>query len=272
VKIIVADKSGFCFGVKKAYKMCSGCFGGLFETLGPLIHNEEILAQISEEGGRIINDPSESSGGRVVVRAHGISQCRYAELKKRTSDILDATCPFVLALQESARGFYKEGYSLFIVGQGEHPEIRSITEDIPSRVIFSEEEACAVGFEDRIALISQTTEVEDKFERISEILRGKCNDFKSKNTICLDVRERQKSAVDLAKKCDVVLVVGGRSSSNTRKLHMLCSKYARSYHILDENEIKKDWLNNCEILGIVTGSSTSEDVIYRVRRRAEEMV
>jgi 4-hydroxy-3-methylbut-2-enyl diphosphate reductase len=266
MKIIIADKTGFCFGVKRAYEACEKCFGGNFCTLGEIVHNKEIQEEVRERGGRIVENLNEIAGDKVIIRAHGISDKKHRELRKKTKNIHDASCPFVKNLQFSAKNFAKKGFTVVIIGKASHPEIQAITEDLPeAKVIFSEKEASNFQKCEKIGLISQTTERIEKVQKIKNILKTKCNFLEHKNTICSDVKDRQRSAEKLAKSCDLVLVIGGKNSSNTEKLLEICKKFTKSYKIETENDIDKKWLCGIKKLGLITGASTPERTLNNIR-------
>lgn len=272
MKIIIADISGFCFGVKRAYQLSSQYFGENFQTFGPLIHNPQILEKISKNGGKIAHNIEEISSDTVVIRAHGISKKNLQKIAKKNVKIEDATCPFVKKLHAEAEKFSKEGYQLIIVGQKNHPEIKAITEDNPQAiVVFDEKEAFRVGFYPRIAVISQTTEKEEKVLKIVEILKEKSAEIVFSNTICQDVRMRQKAAEKLAKEVELVLVLGGKESSNTNKIAEICEKYAKTYHIENENELQNKWFQNIETVGVITGASTPEEALKSLLGKLENL-
>lgn len=268
MEIIVAEKSGFCFGVQKACKACEKYFGTDFRTLGPLIHNEEILEKIRRHGGKIIQTPAEAENATVIIRTHGISEKSASELRKRAKIIEDATCPFVQRLQKAAKDFAARDFFLVIVGKAEHPEIRALTEDIVnSTVVFSAEEARVLTFYEKIAVVAQTTEREEKFYEIQEILREKCGELEAMDTMCRDVRTRQKEARELAQKVDVMIIVGGRESSNTKKIFEVSVEETAAYQVEDENGLEPAWFTGCRRVGVITGASTPQETLERVVAR-----
>lgn len=276
MKIIISDVSGFCFGVKRAYSMCKKCFGRNFQTFGPLIHNPDILEKIKKNGGEIVDEIQKISSKTVFIRAHGISKNKLEKLEKKRVEIINTTCPFVERLQETANNFHKKGFKIFIIGQKKHPEILSITEDIKdAKVIFSLEDAKKIKYYKKICLVSQTTERQEKLEQILAILEKKCDQIEFVNTICTDVLRRQKTAKELSKKVELMIVVGGKNSSNTKKLYEICKQNCNTILIENEKEIDLKLLVNMiniKKLGICSGSSTSIETVNKVKEKIENYI
>ena len=272
MEIIIADKSGFCFGVQRAFDIAKKHFGTDFQTFGPLIHNPVILKKITQNKGKIAENIEEINSETVVIRAHGISQKNLQKIQKKAKNIEDATCPFVIRLHQKAKEFTEKGYQLIIVGQKNHPEIKAITEDNPKTIaIFSEEEAKKLAFTKKLAILAQTTEKQEKFYKIIEILKEKSEELVFEETICNDVRERQLSAKRLAKKVELVIVVGGKTSSNTRKIYEICEKITKAHQIEGENELKTSWFKNINKVGIITGASTPTESLEKVIKKIEKI-
>jgi len=270
---ILLEKSGFCFGVKRAYEICQKNFGQSFQTFGPLIHNYEVLKEIKQNGGQICQKISEVKNNKnLIIRAHGISQKKFLKLQKKTNLLQDATCPFVVKLQNEARNFYKNNFFLIIVGQKNHPEIKAICEDCPkAKVIFSLQEAEEIPKQEKIALVAQTTEKEEKFNKIAKIFKKKSKILKIKNTICTDVKKRQKAVRYLSLKVDLLLVIGGKKSSNTKKLFEIGKQNCLTFLIQNKTEIPWKIIKNLkpQKVGLYSGASTNEKTINEIKMALE---
>ena len=270
---ILLEESGFCFGVKRAFLLAKKNFGQSFQTLGPLIHNNEVLKEIEQNGGQICQKVSEVENNKnLIIRAHGISQKKFLKLQKKTNLLQDATCPFVIKLQNEARNFYKNNFFLIIVGQKNHPEIKAICEDCPkAKVIFSEKEAEEIPKQEKIALVAQTTEREEKFNSIAKILKTKSKILKISNTICLYVKKRQKAAQNLSLKVDLLLVIGGKKSSNTKKLFEIGKQNCLTFLIQNKTEIPWKIIKSIkpQKIGLCSGTSTHEKTIKSIKLALE---
>ena len=238
---------------------------------GPLIHNRQVLQEIEREGGTVCENLQELSAPNVVVRAHGISRKKFAQLQEKCARIFDATCPFVKSLQDAARQFSNENFQVVILGQKDHPELRAICEDLPAiQVVEGVGAARRIDFQEKIALLSQTTQSERDFQAVAKVLQEKCRIFAKENTICQDVKNRQKAAAALAKEVDLMFVIGGRESANTRKIFQIVQDLCQAFQIESAAEIpEKVPLNfpweKVEKVGICTGASTPIKVALGVK-------
>lgn len=279
MQIIVAPNSGFCFGVNRAIKKGEEIISkdpNPIATLGPLIHNPQEIARLENKGiipREGINDIKER---KVLIRTHGVSPDIYEQLNTRQLELVDCTCPYVKKVQKIANEYAKQDYTILIMGNKEHPEVKGILGwALNKGFAFKDlDELTQLKFPDdkKICLVAQTTENTEKFENITTFLKSKYPDLIVFNTICSATLERQKAAWELAKNVDLMLVVGGLNSANTQKLADLCRKTGvLTKHIEKAIDIKKAWFNGINVVGVTAGASTPDWIIEEVVRTMEEM-
>jgi len=266
MKIIRASSAGFCFGVRRAYELASRRRNGRVQTLGELIHNPEVLEELDAKGVKAENAISKIKEGVVIIRAHGISEKKLRELKKKKVEIVDASCPFVKKIHAEVKSFVKWGVPVLILGRKQHPEMRAVIEDFPRVEVMQRvsEKRLKKFANQKIALLAQTTEKEERFEQVRKLLKKINARVIAKNTICNATHERQNSAVALAKKVDAMVVVGGKRSNNTKQLFDLVKKITKSFWVENEQDLRKSWFEKVQNVGVSAGASTSEKTISKV--------
>lgn len=239
-------------------------------SLGAIIHNKQVVDALSKRGLRIIKDIGNIKDGYCVISSHGISPRAVSRIRKRGIGIVDTTCPFVLKAQKIARSMSGESYNVLIVGDSAHPEVRSLV-DFACKDVFvigSEAEArrLKLNRNEKYIIISQTTQSTDNFEKVVRaISRKKLEGLKVFNTICKDAQTRQDDARRVAGKSDLMLVVGGRDSANTKRLLEVCKKVLRNSHLVEtEKDLKGEWFKGARSTGITSGASTPEQAVRRV--------
>ncbi len=274
-EVTTAKSAGFCFGVKRAVDMVyrEAEKGSKVCTLGPIIHNEQVVSDMERKGVKVIEDIDEIKQGEeltVIIRSHGVSEATMKKLEDKGVRIVNATCPFVTKIHDIVHDKYKEGYQIVIVGNATHPEVEGIRGwcNDDAYVIGSVEEAenCTLNTEKKICLVSQTTFNYKKFKDIVDILLKKSYDILIMNTICNATEERQTEACTIAKQSDAMLVIGGKHSSNTQKLYEICKKECpNTYFIqtLDDLDLKQ--LQSFRSVGITAGASTPNNIIKEVQ-------
>jgi len=277
MKIIIAKNSGFCFGVRRAIDLAlsfSKKAGNLY-TIGPIIHNPQVIKELEGKGIKVAKKAGEiKENNNVVIRAHGVPKKTLELLKKRKMRILDATCPYVTRSKKYAEELSKEGYRVVILGNPKHPEIKYISSYIPGNKVLlkSESDIKKVGFSKKIGIITQTTQSKENFIRIASMLLNYSNQFKIFNTICPDAINRQKEAQRLARKSDLMLIIGGKNSANTIRLAAISKKIQpRTYHIEEDKELEGKWFQNANTVGIVTGASTPQWIIKEVVEKVKKL-
>lgn len=273
----MAPKAGFCFGVKRAIDMARQTAvdkNSPLYTLGPIIHNPQVVQKLAEEGIVEINDAKDVPPGKLIIRSHGVGPEVLEEAKKHGHTVVDATCPFVSKAQQLARDYDREGYQVIVVGDPKHPEVKGIVSWTGGRaqVVENASQAAKMSGYDRVAVVAQTTQPVKIYNDVVRILQQKGLEVKASNTICLATAERQKAAIELAKKVDVMIVVGGSSSANTGKLTKLCSSTGTpTYQVETAGELKAEWFAGAERAGLTAGASTPSWVIEEVKCRMKEL-
>ena len=283
-KIITAKSAGFCFGVKRAVETVYSEIenGGPIYTYGPIIHNEEVVADLERKGVKVIHsdeDLNKISGGTIITRSHGISREEEEKLLATGAKCVDATCPFVKRIHKIVQDHSAEGYEIVIVGNPVHPEVRGIMgwSSVPVTVIENTQQARAFienggsGSEKEqktrnICVVSQTTFNANKFEEIVAILDKKGYNVRCMNTICNATHERQTEAKEIAKMADVMIVIGGKTSSNSAKLYEICSKEcANTQFVQTWRDLNLSPAGKEQIIGITAGASTPKNIIEEVQ-------
>ncbi len=279
MKIIMAEHAGFCFGVKRAVDAIENALKNSKEvwTIGLPIHNPQEVARLENLGLRVANDESEiPTGAEVLIRAHGEPLDVIERLQARDVKVQDMTCPFVKKAQELAAQMSKEDYHVVLLGDKNHPEIKGILGHVANNsnaeVVANEDEAEKISRHSKIALISQTTQREERLANVAGILTRKSSQLHVCNTICKATGERQDAVRELVTAHDVdgVVLIGGRASANTGKLRDIIK--AHNIEVLwieDENEIESnlDWFKNKNTIGIAAGASTPAWLIDKIKQQ-----
>ena len=277
MEVIVAKTAGFCFGVERAvnqvYDQIKHGSGPIY-TLGPIIHNEEVVRDLEEKGVKVLNSENEISAlteGTVIIRSHGVGKHIYDMLKAQGVQIVDATCPFVKKIHRIVQEQNLQGRRVIIIGDETHPEVEGIKGwgDARTMVVKNEEqmEKLPSFTGEKLCIVSQTTFNYNKFEDIVEIISKKGYDIIVLNTICSATEERQTEAREIAADVDAMIVIGGRHSSNTQKLFEICKKECENtYYIqsLDDLDLKTSQSIRC--VGITAGASTPNKIIEEVQK------
>ena len=286
--ITIAKSAGFCFGVQRAvdlvYKEVET--DAAVYTYGPIIHNEEVVADLEMKGVKVIETPEELKTlptGTIIIRSHGVSEEIHEELCTYGHKIIDATCPYVKKIHNTVRNKTLEGQHIIIVGNRTHPEVAGIigwcksSSSVPNiadyTVIENEEEAEAFDLskERKLCIVAQTTFNYKKFQDLVEIITKKGYDIFAINTICNATEERQAEAYQLAKQSDAMIVIGGKHSSNTKKLYEICKKECENtYYIQKLDDLDLSLLKSYRNVGITAGASTPNNIIKEVHTAMSE--
>lgn len=275
IKIVVSKGSGFCFGVKRAidiaFKIAKKNKG--VYTLGSIIHNPQVIERLQSKGVFPVDDINHKNINTLLIRTHGITKELSKKLSNKKYKIIDTTCPFVKKAQQYAKLLADEGYQVFIIGNKEHPEVKSL-------ISYAGKNSFVVndnhGLENKIikskvGIIIQTTQSIDFLKKITNDILDSIKELKIFNTICSSTSLRLKETKEIAKESDIIIVVGGKNSANTAQLAKLCiSMNIPTYHIETPDEIEYKWFKNVETVGITAGASTPdwiikevEEIIYR---------
>jgi len=273
VEVLVAQKAGFCYGVKRALSLAYEALKEGQEplySLGPLIHNPQVVKDLEGNGLKIIEDMSQIKKGALVIRSHGAPASVFTEAQNKKINILDATCPTVKKVQEYAEFLREEGYQVIIIGDKEHPEVKVIEEYAGknSIVIRDKTEISQHIIQERIGVVAQTTQPGANFlSALSELLKI-AKEIKVFNTLCTSTEARYKESVGLARKVDVMLVIGGRASANTAHLTHLCrQEQPHTFQIEAADDIEIPWLDGKKTIGITAGASTPYWLIEDIREK-----
>ena len=275
MNVTVAPGSGFCFGVKRALKIAFDAAkkgDGPVATLGPIIHNPQVVAKLDEEGLRVVARADEIERGTLVVRSHGLPGRVVDEVRARGVTIVDATCPFVKQAHDRAAQLESEGYAVVVVGEEDHPEVLSITGNLksPATVVDGPKGLSGLGDVGRVGVVCQTTQPLDHLRTVADALLERTQELKIFNTICEATLERQESALELARNVDLMIVVGGKNSANTRRLWELCREAGcDAYHIETKAELEPAWFEGKEDVGVTGGASTPHWIIDEIVRAVE---
>ncbi len=282
MEVIVAKSAGFCFGVKRAVDMVySHAEEKNIYTYGPVIHNEEVIKDLEKKGIKVINGPKEAESaapGTMIIRAHGIKQNEYGIIEQAGHKIIDATCPFVLKIHNIVREAAEKGDFVIIIGDENHPEVQGIKSCAygRSKVIDNETDALAFIKNDinkykNVIIVSQTTFNSNKFKYLVEIFqKNSYININVLNTICNATEERQAEAAALAATVDAMIVIGGRSSSNTQKLYDICRNVCRNtFYIQTADDLDYSKLCGLRRVGITAGASTPHIIIEEVQTKCQ---
>jgi len=271
LEIVVANSAGFCFGVKRAIRMAFDAARKhpppLF-SLGPLIHNPQVVRQLEEVGVTTIDDLRVVERGTVILRSHGVTKDDLALLKTRGLPVVDATCPFVKKAQRYARSLSTQGYTVVIVGDRGHPEVQGILSYIEGEGIAagSPNEVRVRPSVRKIGVVAQTTQVYENFQDVVARALTLAREVRAYNTICDATHIRQQESVELARRVDSMIVIGGYNSANTSRLTNLCrAAQPNTHHVEMEQEIDAAWFEGVGTVGITAGASTPNWLIDRVR-------
>ncbi len=272
MKVRLAETLGFCYGVKRAVQLAfaAATAGEKGATLGPLIHNPQLIAELAEQGiGCKEKTADFESGETIIVRSHGVGPEVYKEIEARGLKLIDATCPSVALAQKKAAAAVAEGYFPIIIGEKNHQEVKSLLSHAGNEAVCVEEnkDICDIPARPRYAVVIQTTFEEAKFRQLlAEIKAARGGEYKVESTICPATAQRQQAARELAAQADAMVVIGGRDSANTRHLYEIVERICpRSYHIETAAELRPEWFINCETVGITAGASTPDRLIKEAK-------
>ncbi|AOY77242.1 4-hydroxy-3-methylbut-2-enyl diphosphate reductase [Clostridium formicaceticum] len=273
MKVILADYSGFCFGVEKAIvttfeELDKEDKNQKIFSLGPLIHNVQVVKELEARGVDVIEDIELVSEGSVIVRSHGVPKKIYEAADRKALTLIDATCPFVKRIQTIVEDHYKEGYTIVIIGNPQHPEVVGINGwcDNKALIIQEEEEVKKLPNIEKLCIVVQTTMSISQFEKIAAALEKKAKEVVKFNTICSATKQRQKSAKDLAQKVDAMIVIGGYHSSNTQKLVSICNdiRPTATFHVETAKDLPVEELKQYDLVGVTAGASTPKWIITEI--------
>ncbi|MBF0606692.1 MAG: 4-hydroxy-3-methylbut-2-enyl diphosphate reductase [Candidatus Magnetobacterium sp. LHC-1] len=270
MKITVAKRAGFCFGVKRAvniaFDMASKKEGVC--TLGPIIHNPQLVQRLEDQGVHCVNEPHQDMKS-VIIRTHGIPIQMHDRIVDMGIEVIDATCPFVKKAQQYAKLLKEENYQVIILGESVHPEVKSIMSYVGQDVIVVEDEHVPERLKTRVGIVVQTTQPVSALKRLLNNIVERVKEIKIYNTICNSTALRLKETSEISSTVDIMIVAGGRNSANTTQLANHCQGIGvRTYHIEMASELEPFWFNGVNHVGVTAGASTPgwiiEEIIERI--------
>jgi 4-hydroxy-3-methylbut-2-enyl diphosphate reductase len=274
MQILRAAHLGMCFGVRDAIALArEHADAGPLTILGDLVHNPTVLGTLEAKGVAVAQDVSDVKTPTLMVTAHGTSERTLARTRALGLTVVEATCPLVHVVHRASAALAREGYHVVIVGQRDHVEVRGLTDDLDRdnfNVVLERHDVLALEEHPRFGVVAQTTQAVGKVRHLVDLIRRRFpqSEVRFLDTVCKPTKERQSAAVEMAREADVVIVVGGRSSNNTRELVKTCARYcARVHHVETDVDVRPEWFEAAKVVGLTAGTSTPDEVIDRVEAR-----
>jgi len=275
VEIKKAKVQGFCFGVAITLKKAEEAIDAREEvtTLGHVVHNPQMVESLQQRGLRNATSVDEVDTGALFVRAHGLPVEVYEKAKEKGLEIIDATCPMVTKIHVQAEKLKADGYKIIVVGDPNHPEVKGTLSHVPGAwCIETIEDVEKLPRGSRVGVVVQSTYSRERFTDIVRALIAKYYEVRAVNTICTDTNNRQSEALELSKEVEVMVVVGGKTSANTKHLAELSELHgARAYHIEGPDELEARWFDGVRVAGLMSGASTPGWLVDQVAQRMEEL-
>lgn len=277
MKIILAQRAGFCFGVKRATSIAAQAADQYHRicSLGPIIHSPQMVKKLEEKGVEVVSRVEDIPEGAVIIRSHGVTSHEMGDILSRELKIVDATCPFVKKAQKYAALLSRRGYVVVLVGEKEHPEVQGILSYAQNGQVFvvaDPQEAETLPNKRRMGIVAQTTQSLGNLRAIVDVCLEKCKELRVYNTICDATAVRQSEARTIARQADLVLVLGGFNSANTTRLAQICREIQpRTYHVETADQIDPQWFKGVETVGVTAGASTPPWIIDEVMERVGEL-
>ncbi|MBU1864344.1 MAG: 4-hydroxy-3-methylbut-2-enyl diphosphate reductase [Candidatus Omnitrophica bacterium] len=278
MKCILAKHSGFCHGVKYTVSSIESLLRHGKEDvycIGLPVHNRQVTEQLINNGLQVVNEVNEIEKGTLVIRAHGLPPQLIDRAKKQKLKIVNTTCGFVVNAQNIAQLLYKDGYTVIIVGEREHPEVKTIygVTDEHGIICSSVEESVGISCSGKVGIVSQTTFSENQYQQIvTSFLHKDIPELRIFDTICDSIEKRSIAAQEVALQVDIMLIVGGKMSSNTKRLFEACKAVnVQSHHIETKDEVVETWFKQAHTVGITAGASTPQGVIDDIRAFVEKL-
>jgi 4-hydroxy-3-methylbut-2-en-1-yl diphosphate reductase len=272
MKIIRAEHLGMCFGVRDAIALALETAAHQPLTiLGELVHNETVIAELSVRGIQMAQQVAGVATPTVMVTAHGASERAMNRTRARGLNVIEATCPLVHVAHRALAKLAREGFHPVIVGKRDHVEVRGLTEDLDAfDVVLWEEDVLALQERARFGIMAQTTQPIEHVRHLAGLIRKRFprSEVRFVDTVCQPTKQRQNAAIELAQRCDVVVVIGGTHSNNTRELVATCSRYCgRVRHVQSADDLRAEWFRAADTVGITAGTSTPDTLIDEVEAR-----
>jgi 4-hydroxy-3-methylbut-2-en-1-yl diphosphate reductase len=275
MKILKAEHLGMCFGVRDAINLAlQQAEQQPLTILGELVHNRTVLHELEQQGIQFAHSPGQVTTQTVMITAHGAAQKTVGGLQKQGLTVLEATCPLVHFAHQSLRNLVKAGYHPVIIGKRDHVEVRGMTGDLEAfDVVLSEDEMDSLQERPRFGVVAQTTQPLAEARKLVARLQQRFpqSEVRFVDTVCQPTKQRQNSAIELAQQCDLVIVIGGANSNNTRQLAATCANHCRSvFHVQSARDLKLEWFTGADTVGITAGTSTPASLIEEVEHWIRE--
>jgi 4-hydroxy-3-methylbut-2-en-1-yl diphosphate reductase len=276
MNIIRAHSLGMCFGVRDAIALAlEQADAAPLTILGDLVHNTTVLETLQARGIAVAHDASAVTTQKVMITAHGASARALARTRGLGLEVVEATCPLVRVAHRAVAALVRDGYHPVIIGQRAHVEVRGITDDLDEfDVVQDEADILALAEHPRIGIAAQTTQPVEKVRHLVARIRERFprSDIRFIDTVCQPTKQRQTAALDLARQSDVVVVIGGANSNNTRELVTTCRRLCpRVHHVQTESDLRSEWFREADVVGVTAGTSTPDHVIERIEQRIREL-
>jgi 4-hydroxy-3-methylbut-2-enyl diphosphate reductase len=277
MKILRATHLGMCFGVRDAIALALNQSKSQPVTiLGDLVHNETVLQTLRQQGVKIEHQVAAVTTPTVMITAHGASERTLNHVREQGLSVLEATCPLVHHAHQAVARLVQEGFHPIIIGRRDHVEVRGLTDDLAEfDVVLSEEDIARLAERPRFGVAAQTTQPIDKVRRLVALLRERFphSEVRFTDTVCQPTKQRQSAAIELAQQCDVVIVIGGAHSNNTRELVATCGRHCqRVHHVQNASDLRSTWFLEHDIIGVTAGTSTPDNLIDEVEQWLKEFI
>ncbi len=261
--IIVAEDQGFCWGVRRALDIVEK--RNEVNIFGDLIHNKQVVQELEKKGKKIVHQVTGAEDKPIVVTAHGTTTENLDSFRQLNLEIVDTTCPLVSKIYRAGKSLEEEGYRIMIIGDKNHVEVKGIASRMNQPIIIADEkELETIKLPKRVGIICQSTFSREKFNTLAGFVSELTEEVKIKNTTCSPTIKRQESAAKLAQVVDIMIVVGGFHSSNTKKLAEITCKYVESHHIETAEDLDEEWFNEKNEIGITSGASTADWIVEEI--------
>lgn len=278
MNIYLARARGFCMGVERSISMAKDArekLTGDITILNEIVHNNSVVADLDEMGINRTRNLDKVNSGTLIISAHGVAPSVVQSAKDKELNIIDSTCPLVTVLHKAADYFIKKGYTVVVFGDPDHDEMKGVKGHNPEKIIVLEKIASLEDLPDidgNVALISQSTQSMELFEKAAELVGEKYREVKIKNTICSATRKHQTAVIDLASRTDLMIVVGSQTSANSQRLAQISKRLGTPAYLIDDySEIDPIWLKGVRNIGITAGASTPDWAIVQVVDRIREL-
>ena len=276
MRIIRAEHLGMCFGVRDAIELAvARADAAPLTILGDLVHNAAVLADLRARGIAVAHDPAEVKTPAVMITAHGASERRLADTRALGLEVVEATCPLVHVAHRAVQSLVRDGYHPIVIGRRDHVEVRGLTGDLEQfDVVLDAQDVLRLAERPRMGIAAQTTQPVDRVRHLVALIRRRFpeSDIRFIDTVCRPTKQRQDAAVELARAADVVVVVGGATSNNTRELVNTCRRLcSHVHHVETDADLRAQWFDGADTVGLTAGTSTPDDVIDRVERRIRQL-